>query len=617
MKILQTHSDWIEYETIEKEIPQAEEVEKKVYKYENILVVFTAVESGDDEEVGKKAINEIKDFLQKIKLNKILIYPFVHLTNDPANPQDALRILKFMEAYAKELGIETYRAPFGWNKRITNAVKGYPLAEQFKTFIPEMKREKIPEALKAEEKLKSYWFILKPNGKLIPVEKFDFSDFENLKKFADYEIAKSRAVQQIPPHAILMRKLEIADFEPGSDPGNLRFYPKGRLIKSLIEEFVTQKVLEYGAIEVETPVMYDFLHPSLANYLNRFPARQYVVKSDDKEFFLRFSACFGQFLILKDAQISYKQLPFKIYELAKSYRREKSGELVALRRLRAFTMPDVHAICSDLEQAKEESIKRFKLSLNVLKELGLDKKDFELAIRFTKDFYKKNKKFIVSLVKLFGKPALVEMWDKRFFYFTLKWEFNFVDNLSKASALSTDQIDVENAERYGITYIDKKGKKQYPIILHCSPSGAIERCIYALLEKAYADQQNKKVPSLPLWLSPTQVRVIPLSDKYLKISEKVAEEIEKNKIRVDIDDRRETVEKKIRDAELEWIPFIVVIGKKEVKSKRISVRIRETGKIKEMKVEKLIEVIKNLTKNKPFKPLPLPKLLSKRPIFVG
>jgi threonyl-tRNA synthetase len=618
MKILQTHSDWIEYEPIEKEIEQAEKTEKKVYKFENILVVFTAIEEDDNEEVGKKAIEEIKEFLEKIKLNKILIYPFVHLTNNPAKPENALKILKFMENYAKKLKIETYRAPFGWNKRITNAVKGHPLAEQSKTFAPaETKKEKVPEALKAEEKLKSYWFILEPNGKLIPVEKFDFSNFENLKKFADYEIAKSRAVQQIPPHAILMRKLEIADFEPGSDPGNLRFYPKGRLIKSLIEEFVTQKVLEYGAIEVETPVMYDFLHPSLANYLNRFPARQYVVKSEDKDFFLRFSACFGQFLILKDAQISYKQLPFKIYELAKSYRREKSGELVALRRLRAFTMPDVHVICANLEQAKKESIKRFKLSLNVLKGLGLNKKDFELAIRFTKDFYKKNKKFIVSLVKLIGKPALVEMWDERFFYFVLKWEFNFVDNLNKASALSTDQIDVENAERYGITYIDEKGKKQYPIILHCSPSGAIERCIYALLEKAYADQQNKKVPSLPLWLSPTQVRVIPLSDKYLRISEKIAKEIEKNKIRVDIDDRRETVEKKIRDAELEWVPFIVVVGKKEVKSKKISVRIRESGKIKEMKVEKLVELVKSLTKDKPFKPLSLPKLLSNRPIFVG
>jgi threonyl-tRNA synthetase len=247
----------------------------------------------------------------------------------------------------------------------------------------------------------------------------------------------------------------------------------------------------------------------------------------------------------------------------------------------------------------------------------LEKKDYELAIRFTKDFYEKNKKFIVSLVKLIGKPALVEMWDERFFYFILKWEFNFVDNLNKASALSTDQIDVENAKRYGITYVDEKGKKQYPIILHCSPSGAIERCMYALLEKAYADEQKKKVPSLPLWLSPTQVRIIPLSDKYVSVSEKVAEEIEENQIRVDIDDRRETVEKKIREAELEWIPAICVIGSREVKKKILTVRLREEGKIKEMKIQDLIKMIKDKTKDKPFKSLPLPKLLSKRPIFVG
>jgi threonyl-tRNA synthetase len=619
VRILQTHSDWIEYEPIEKEIQQAEEVEKKVYKFENILVVFTAVEAGDNEEIGERAINEIKEFLEKIKVDKILIYPFVHLTNNPAKPEDALKILKFMEEYAKKLGIKTYRAPFGWNKRITNCVKGHPLAEQSKFFAPgeTKKEEKVSEALKAEEKIKSYWFILRPDGKLIPVEKFDFSRFEKLKKFADYEIAKSRVVQQMPPHATLMRKLEIADFEPGSDPGNLRFYPKGRLIKSLIEEFVTRKVLEYGAVEVETPVMYDFLHPSLASYLNRFPARQYVVKSEDKEFFLRFSACFGQFLMAKDAQISYKHLPFKFYELAKSYRREKSGELVALRRLRAFTMPDVHALCADLEQAMKEFKKRFNLCLSVLSGIGLEKEDYELAMRCTKDFYKKNRKFIVSLVKLFGKPALLEMWDERFFYFILKWEFNFVDNLNKASALSTDQIDIENAERYGITYVDKNGERKHPLILHCSPSGAIERCIYALLEKAYANQQNKKVPSLPLWLSPTQVRIIPVSDKYLKFSEKIAEEIEKNQIRVDIDDRRETVEKKIRDAELEWVPFIIVVGQKEIESKKLAVRIRETGKIENMKIAELVKRIKDLTKDKPFRPLSLPKLLSKRPIFVG
>jgi threonyl-tRNA synthetase len=450
------------------------------------------------------------------------------------------------------------------------------------------------------------------------VNKFNFSKYPRLKKFSDYEISKVRAVQQIPPHVTLMKKLEIADYEEGSDPGNLRWYPKGRLIKSLLENFVTQKVIEYGGMEVETPIMYDFQHPALANYLNRFPARQYIVKSEDKELFLRFSACFGQFLMSKDAQISYKNLPFKIYELTRySFRREKSGEVVGLKRLRAFTMPDVHAFCKDMKQAMDEFIIRFKLCMEVLKEIGLEKEDYELAIRFTKEFYEKNKKFVLSLVKLFGRPVLVEIWPERFFYFVLKWEFNFVDNLNKAAALSTDQIDIENAERYGITYTDKNGKKKYPIILHCSPSGAIERCIYALLEKAYSEQQEGKIPKLPLWLSPTQVRIIPVSNKFLKESEKIASELEKNYIRVDIDDREETVSKKIREAEIEWVPIICVIGSKEVKEKIITARIRERKEVKEVKLEKLIEMIKEEIKEKPFKPLSLPKYLSKRAIFVS
>lgn len=618
MRILQLHTDFIEYEPIKKEIPQAEEAEKKKKRLEEILVLLTVVEEGDNESVGRKAIEEVKLFLKNLKVNKILVYPFAHLSSNLAKPKVALEVIKEMENHAKKLKIETYRTPFGWTKALQIKVKGHPLAEQSKVFLLEKaKKEKISKAVEVEEKIKSSWFILKPNGKLIPIKKFNFSKYKNLKKFADYEIAKSRAVQRIPPHIPLMKKLEIADFEPGSDPGNLRFYPKGKLIKSLIEEFVTQKVIEYGGIEVETPVMYNFQHPSLANYLNRFPARQYTVKSENKEFFLRFSACFGQFLLTKDAQISYKQLPFKIYELAKSYRREKSGELVALRRLRAFTMPDVHAMCTDLKQVMKEFIIRFKLCMNVLKGIDLEKKDYELAIRFTKDFYDKNKKFVLSLVKLIGKPALIEVWPGKFFYFILKWEFNFIDNLNKASALSTDQIDMENAKRYGITYVDKKGKKQYPIILHCSPSGAIERCIYALLEKAYAEEQKKKVPKLPLWLSPIQVRIIPLSDKYIKVSEKILEKIEENQVRIDIDDRKETVEKKIRDAELEWVPYILVIGPKELKSKKLSVRIREIGKIKQMKLEELINKIKKEVEDKPFKKLSLPKLLSQRPIFVG
>jgi len=619
MRILQLHSNFIEYKPVQKEIAMAEEAEKKEVRLEEIVVLFTAVEEGDETSVAKKAIDEVQAFLQKLKVNRILIYPYAHLSSNLAKPAEALKIVKTMESYAKEKGIETYRAPFGWNKQFTISIKGHPLAEQSRVILPaEIKEEKVSEAVKAEEKLASFWYILQPDGKMIPIEEFNFKGHENLEKFAKYEISKVRASQQMPPHVPLMKRLEIADYELGSDPGNIRWYPKGRLMKSLLEEFVTAKMVEYGAMEVETPVMYDFQHPSLADYINRFPARQYLLKSEDKELFLRFAACFGQFLMVHDAQFSYKHMPLKVYELARySFRREKSGEVVGLRRLRAFTMPDCHAFCTDLEQAQKELITRFKLCTQILKEIGLSKDDYEGAIRFTKNFYEENKHFITSLAKIFGRPALVEMWKEPFFYFRLKWDFNIVDNQDKAAALSTDQIDVENAKRYDIAYVDEKGEKHHPLILHCSPSGAIERCVYALLEKAYKEQQSGKPPMLPLWLSPTQVRVIPMSDKYLQYSEKLADVIEEHCIRVDVDDRALTLQKRIREAEMEWVPYIIVVGQKEIESEVLPVRDRKAGEIRKMKLEELTIEIEGIIKDKPFKPIPLPKYLSKRPQFYG
>jgi threonyl-tRNA synthetase len=240
-----------------------------------------------------------------------------------------------------------------------------------------------------------------------------------------------------------------------------------------------------------------------------------------------------------------------------------------------------------------------------------------VAVRFTKDFYEQNKDFVASLAKVLGRPALVEMWNERFFYFVLKWDFNIVDNQNKAAALSTDQIDVENAKRYDITYTDEKGEKQKPLILHCSPSGAIERVVYALLEKAYGDQQHQKPPMFPVWLSPTQVRMIPLSENFLENVEKLAQEIEKHSIRVDVDDRPLTLQKKIREAETEWVPYTVVVGQKELDSGELAVRDRSTGKMRQMSLKALVEEVAGLGKAKPFRPLPLPKHLSKRPQFHG
>ncbi len=625
MRILQLHSNFIVFKPVEKEIAMAEEAKKEENRIEEVMVLFTAIEKGDDGALAQKAIDDVHAFLEKLKVNRILIYPFAHLSSDLSEPSEALKLIKAMATYAKQKGIETYRAPFGWNKQFTISIKGHPLAEQSRFYAPAeaeaeaKKEEAVSEAVKAEEKLKSFWHILQPDGKLVPIEDFDFKGRKNLEKFAKYEIAKVRASQQMPPHVPLMKRLEIADYEQGSDPGNLRWYPKGRLIKSLLEQFVTAKMVAYGAMEVETPVMYDFNHPSLADYLNRFPARQYLLKTEDKDLFLRFAACFGQFLMVHDTQFSYRQMPLKVYELTRySFRREKSGEVCGLRRLRAFTMPDCHAFCVDLEQAKQEFKTRFNLSVDILNDIGLSKDDYEVAIRFTKDFYEENKDFIADLAKFLDKPLLTEVWTERFFYFTLKWDANFIDNQDKAAALSTDQIDVENAKRYKITYVDEKGGKQHPLILHWSPSGAIERCVYALLEKAYKEQQNGKLPMLPLWLSPTQVRLIPISDKFTEKVEEIAKEIAAHCIRIDIDDRASTLQKKVREAETEWVPYVIVVGQRELESGVLSVRDREAnGKVQNMKLDELITKITGKLEGKPFKLLPLPLNLSKRPQFYG
>ncbi len=452
------------------------------------------------------------------------------------------------------------------------------------------------------------------DGKLHEIDKFDFSKHKKLKTFAFYEKDKDRRVSEEPLHVKAMKKLELVDYEPGSDSGNMRYYPKGRLIKSLLESYVSQRTIEYGGIEVETPIMYDMNHPTLSKYLHRFPARQYQIESDKRNFFLRFAACFGQFLIAHDATISYRDLPLRLYELTRySFRKEQKGELTGLRRLRAFTMPDVHALCQDLHQAMNEFKARFNLCLDVQQKIGLTKDDFELAIRFTKGFYDEHKEFIEFLVKSFGKPVLVEMWDERIFYFVLKYELNFVDSLNKASALSTDQIDVENGERYDMKFTDADGSRKHPVVLHCSPTGAIERVMYALLEKAMLSE----IPMLPLWLCPTQIRIIPVTESYIELGKTLMEDFEKKHIRTDLDDRTLHVGKKIREAEMEWVPYIVVVGEKEEKGSKLNVRIRELKEQKEMTKDEIVSYIHHKTKDMPFKPLSLPKLLSKRPVFVG
>jgi threonyl-tRNA synthetase len=641
MRFLQLHSDFIEYEPIVKEIKEfaEENVSKSKIRLEDLVVTLVTIEEGDNEKLARLAVNIIKKYMETVKSRKLIIYPYSHLSSNLASPIVAFELLKSIERIAKESIEHVHRAPFGWTKALTIKVKGHPLAENFKviteldsssnlhpigsdsTGVPSDTRadheEKISSAIGAEERLQSQWYVLQVDGEMIPSDKYQFRrGEENLRLLANYEIAKRRSSDEAPPHVRLMKKMAIADYEPASDVGNIRFYPKGRLMKSLIEQYITRQVMEYGGMEVETPLMYDSKHPAMESYFNRFPARQYkIITYNNKEFFLSFAACFGQFLMANDFQISYKHLPLRLYELPRySFRREKSGELVGLRRLRAFSMPDCHALCKNMDQAKEEFLKRFRLSVRVIEALGLSTTDdVEMAIRFTEDFYKENVAFVNELVKMFGRPVLVELWKDRFFYFTLKWEFNYIDNLGKASALSTDQIDVENGQRYQIEFIDEDGSKKNPIILHNSPSGAVERVIYALLEKCAKISKLGSKPSLPLWINHTQVRIIPVGEHHIPFCEKMATYLSNRQIRADIDDRQESVSKKIRESEIEWIRYTLVIGDKETNEEGLAVRDRIEGTHRKVTLEDLANEIQVQTKDKPYLPLNLPRNLSQRP----
>ncbi|MBW7995083.1 MAG: threonine--tRNA ligase [Candidatus Glassbacteria bacterium] len=625
MRILMLHTDEFSYHVTEKTgaVGKGHELEPELQQGETgeALVVFCCSEKGDEkgvESVAGQVAGIAAGHARRVKTDTVMVYPYAHLSSNLASPRIATKVLdRIYELLGKEDGLAVKRSPFGYYKAFTVKCKGHPLSELAQTIVPETGKKKKAddsesEALKGEKKLESEWYIAEPGKELVPTEEYNFKQRKNLRKLYSYESDKDRTVVEPPAHIELMKRLELVDYEPGSDPGNFRWYPKGQLIKQLCEELVSDLTADYGGMRVETPIMYDYQHPKLSSYLNRFPARQYVLLSEDKEYFLRFAACFGQYMIQHDMQLSYRHLPCHLYELTHySFRREQTGELAGLKRLRTFTMPDMHTLARDMEQAKQEFAAQIDLCKQCMDAFELD---YEVAIRFVKDFREDNKEFAEQLIELVRQPSLVELWNKRFFYFVTKLEFNFIDAQDKASCLSTIQIDVENCERFEIEFIDEDGQAKFPLLLHTSISGSIDRVMYAMLENQ-AIRMNKGIKAeLPLWLAPTQLRLISVGEQFHEYCEQLMKQIP---FRVDFDDRDMTVGKKIRETEREWVPFAAVIGQREVEASSMSIRTRSTGEQTMMTPAELTELIKGKTAKKPFRKLNVPARLSKRPIFVG
>jgi threonyl-tRNA synthetase len=360
---------------------------------------------------------------------------------------------------------------------------------------------------------------------------------------------------------------------------------------------------------VETPVMYDLSSRAVSEHASKFGERQYRLKAGARDMMLRFAACFGMFSMMHQMHLTEKDLPLKLYELSTySFRYEQRGELTGLKRQRAFTMPDMHTACRDMSEAKRFFIEQLRLGFK--SGLDLDVK-YQAIFRSTRAFYDDNKKWVEQIAREFKRPFLVELLSERVHYWVCKCDLAALDTSRKPIECPTVQIDVESAERFDIKYYTEAGER-WPIILHTSPTGGIERVLCAILEA----QALERVPALPVWLAPTQVRVVPVSEKHLQYAREVASEVRNAKIRVDIDDRDESVSKKVASAGKEWVPYVVVIGEKEEQRKSLAVTVRFSGQKESMYTNELIDHVRQEIEQMPYRPLTLPEMLSQRPKFV-
>ncbi|MCE5338558.1 MAG: threonine--tRNA ligase [Methanomicrobiaceae archaeon] len=611
MRLLLIHSDHIEYEARKKTKVAEEDVVPKD-ALDEALAVFCAVESVDEENIGdavRQAAGEIITTARQLGTTNIMIYPYAHLSSDLASPEAAVSALRGIEeGLAGEDDFVVKRAPFGWYKAFSLSCKGHPLSELSRTIVP-------GEAAAAPKKeIQHEFFVFTPEG-----ERKDAAIYaeENtpLASLIRKELGYPGPEGVEPVHVDLMRAKELVEYEPRSDVGNLRWMPRGKLIRDLLADYVLARVLEYGGMPVETPVMYDLGDQAIAEHAAKFGERQYRFKSGNRDMMLRFAACFGMFSIMHDMHISPNTLPMKLYELSTySFRHEQKGEVIGLKRLRAFTMPDMHTLCRDADGA----LAAFEEQLAIGWKSGEDLETPLVGVfRCTRDFFDQYELWVKGIVAKSGVPMLIEVLSERTHYWIAKADLAAIDAQGRPIENPTVQIDVESADRFDIKYYTPEGMEVHPPILHCSPTGSIERVICALLEKTGVQE----VPSFPTWLAPTQVRLVPVAERHVCFAEEISARLNAACIRADVDDREESVNKKVREAGMDWAPYVAVIGDQEAETGRLTVTIRKLSEKKKpykemMSEDELIQAVKMETAGKPFRPLYTPRLLSQKPRFI-
>ncbi len=393
-------------------------------------------------------------------------------------------------------------------------------------------------------------------------------------------------------HRKLGQELGLFTISEHVGPGLVLWMPNGNIIKEQIENWAKKTEEEWGYKRVTTPSITKSGLYHTSGHLPYYKDDMYPpMKLDDseEEYFLKPMNCPHHHMIYSAQQHSYRDLPLRLAEYGNCYRYESSGELFGLMRVRGFAQNDSHIYCTE-EQAVDEFVKVMKLHEYYYKTLGITDYYLELALRNpkNKEKYHGNEKMWVKAEKLMREaikqvdiPMVEEIGSAAFY--GPKIDFVIHSKIGRSFAISTNQIDLFMGERFGLKYTDKDGKEKTPVIIHRAPLGSHERFIGFLIEHFGG--------AFPTWLSPVQVKVLPISEKHLDYAKKVADSLRSVAIRVEVDERNETLGNKIRNAQNEKVPYMIVLGDREQETGNISVRNR-AGENLTSDLSKFIENIK-------------------------
>ena len=429
----------------------------------------------------------------------------------------------------------------------------------------------------------AYWHGDEKNKMLTRIYGTAFYSQKDLNKYLE-NLAEAKKRD----HRKLGAQLEIFSISEEVGQGLILWLPKGQIIKDELENWAKQTEDKWGYQRVTTPNIGKTGLYKTSGHLPYYKNDMYPVMKGEKgeEYILKPMNCPHHHQIYKSKPRSYKELPLRLAEFGTCYRYEASGELFGLMRVRGFTQNDSHIYCAE-DQAVEEFVSVMKLHEYYYHQLGITNYHLELALRDPKNkkkysgddaMWEKAEKLMRLATAKVKIPMVVSIGNAAFY--GPKIDFIIASSIGREFAISTNQIDLFMGERFQLKYTDSDGKEKTPVIIHRAPLGSHERFIAFLIEHFAGN--------FPTWLTPVQVKILPISDKQNNYAQKILEELKTNNIRVELDDRSESLGAKIRQAQLEKVSYMLIVGDKEEKNKKVAVRQRSKGDLGTMDINEFI-----------------------------